>query len=236
LCFLYLVVRPGGGTGRTATALLITGFRFRAPDSGAGCLSFSIVFLPLRVWRRVTSGLAPSPLFTAPAEIRPVPARRISKPWDCKVTPAYCACQEGNTTGCILNNDGLGAGLRDSFGIRFPQREFIWRLQRQWPVVRGQGPAKPHGNWRLGRLLTTSADRSWGSERSGRVGEICVLSGLGAMVAQEFRVAPLSRRRARVRRCPRRSGEALCGERHRRIRRDSRPCGRNAVARERRRR
>jgi len=35
--------------------------------------------------------------------------------WDCKVTPAYGACQEGNTIGCILNNDGLGAGLVDLF-------------------------------------------------------------------------------------------------------------------------
>src|SRR4029077_18700343 len=36
--------------------------------------------------------------------------------WDCKVTPADCACQEGNTICCISNNDGLGAGL----GTRFP--------------------------------------------------------------------------------------------------------------------
>jgi hypothetical protein len=35
--------------------------------------------------------------------------------WDCKVTPAYCACQEGNTMGCILNNDRLGAGVADLF-------------------------------------------------------------------------------------------------------------------------
>jgi hypothetical protein len=32
-------------------------------------------------------------------------------PWDCKVTPVGCACQEGNTICCILNNDGLDAGL-----------------------------------------------------------------------------------------------------------------------------
>jgi hypothetical protein len=31
--------------------------------------------------------------------------------WDCQVTPAYCTCQERNTIGCILNNDGLDAGL-----------------------------------------------------------------------------------------------------------------------------
>jgi hypothetical protein len=42
--------------------------------------------------------------------------RRNFRPWICKVTPADCACQEGNTTGCIPSNDGLGAG----FGPDFP--------------------------------------------------------------------------------------------------------------------
>jgi hypothetical protein len=41
--------------------------------------------------------------------------RRNFVAWDCKVTPADCACQEGNTTGCIPNNDGLGAGLEPVF-------------------------------------------------------------------------------------------------------------------------
>ena len=36
-------------------------------------------------------------------------------PWDCKLTPADCTCQEGNTTGCIPSNDGLGAWLRTDF-------------------------------------------------------------------------------------------------------------------------
>jgi hypothetical protein len=36
-------------------------------------------------------------------------------PWDCKVTPVGCACQEGNTICCILNNDGLDAGARVLF-------------------------------------------------------------------------------------------------------------------------
>ena len=39
--------------------------------------------------------------------------------WDCKVTPAYSACQEGNTIGCIPSNDGLDAGL----GPGFPQKQ-----------------------------------------------------------------------------------------------------------------
>jgi hypothetical protein len=38
--------------------------------------------------------------------------------WECKLTPAYGACQERNTTGCILNNDGLDAGVGDLFSTR----------------------------------------------------------------------------------------------------------------------
>jgi hypothetical protein len=34
---------------------------------------------------------------------------------DCNLTAAYCATQEGNTTGCISSNDGLGAGVEVSF-------------------------------------------------------------------------------------------------------------------------
>ena len=35
--------------------------------------------------------------------------------WDCKVTPAGCACQERNPTGCIPSNDGLDAGFEAGF-------------------------------------------------------------------------------------------------------------------------
>jgi hypothetical protein len=48
-------------------------------------------------------------------KFRPIPVRRKFRPWICKVTPADCACQERNTTGCIPSNDGLGAGLRPEF-------------------------------------------------------------------------------------------------------------------------
>ena len=41
--------------------------------------------------------------------------RRNFSAWDCKVTPASCACQEGNTTGCIPSNDGLDAPLVPGF-------------------------------------------------------------------------------------------------------------------------
>jgi hypothetical protein len=48
--------------------------------------------------------------------------------WDCKVTPAYCVCQVGNTIGCILSNDGLGAGVGGAFST-----EAV--VSGQWPVV-----------------------------------------------------------------------------------------------------
>ncbi len=51
--------------------------------------------------------------------------------WDCKVTPAYCACQERNTIGCISSNDGLGAGVVDLFST-----EAV--VSGQWSVVGGQ--------------------------------------------------------------------------------------------------
>jgi hypothetical protein len=40
--------------------------------------------------------------------------------WDCKVTPAGCACQEGNTICCISSNDGLDSGLGMCFPHWFP--------------------------------------------------------------------------------------------------------------------
>src|SRR5208282_4159834 len=89
-------------------------------------------------WNPATSGRAPTrrSFLTAPFVLRLPRSREAGFKglWECKVTPAYSACQEGNTTGCILNNDGLGTGLRDLFGICFPQVEFIVRSQRQWSV------------------------------------------------------------------------------------------------------
>jgi hypothetical protein len=38
--------------------------------------------------------------------------------WECKVTPVHWACQEGNTIGCICNNDGLDAGCVTGFPHR----------------------------------------------------------------------------------------------------------------------
>ena len=51
-------------------------------------------------------------------KLAPFPRGEFQRLWDCKVTPAYGACQGGNTTGCISNNDGVGAGIRDNFSTR----------------------------------------------------------------------------------------------------------------------
>jgi len=75
-------------------------------------------------WRRPLSGSRTAvvllPLFLCShfgsyfRQFRPIPVRRNFQPWDCKVTPVPCACQEGNTICCISSNDGLDAGcLRD---------------------------------------------------------------------------------------------------------------------------
>jgi hypothetical protein len=52
--------------------------------------------------------------FEKPSE-PPVPVEGFKGLWDCKITPPYCACQEGNTICCISSNDGLGAGVVDFF-------------------------------------------------------------------------------------------------------------------------
>jgi hypothetical protein len=60
-----------------------------------------------------------------PAEIRIVPAKRISKLWDCKVTPAGSVCQGRNTTGCISNNDAADAGVGEGISTRGIHGAFI---------------------------------------------------------------------------------------------------------------
>jgi hypothetical protein len=73
-------------------------------------------------------------LHSLPAIFRLIPVRRKIRAWDCKVTPASCACQEGNTTGCIPNNGGLGAGVRDGFSTPRKTCWFkIWCGARQNP-------------------------------------------------------------------------------------------------------
>ena len=114
-------VHPGEDRGERpphsyATHPLI--FGYGADSSWAGlplCLLTFTGIAPSHLWPYATPFLADYSLLLSPAETRPVPARRISKLWDCKVTPAYCTCQEGNTTGCISSNDGLDAGVRVRF-------------------------------------------------------------------------------------------------------------------------
>jgi hypothetical protein len=76
-------------------------------------------------------------LLTHSAEAAPFPRDDLQSLWDCKVTPAYCACQEGNTTGCISSNDGLGTGMVDLFSTRGIHGVFT-KAGGQWPVASGQ--------------------------------------------------------------------------------------------------
>jgi hypothetical protein len=118
---------PGEGRG-TATALLpasgsricwkpVFGLRFRAPGLRIWKPGRLSPFLLRRVPSHLWLGTGPHPYLSVPLwEFRPIPVRRNFRAWDCKVTPADSSCQEGNTTGCIPSNDGLGAG----FVPRFP--------------------------------------------------------------------------------------------------------------------
>jgi len=74
--------------------------------------------LPSHLWLEIAAGF---PSF----ELHPIPGGGILSAWDCKVTPAGCACQEGNTIGCIPSNDGLDAGLRPGF----PQESSVLEFQ-----------------------------------------------------------------------------------------------------------
>jgi hypothetical protein len=134
ICFPHLIIllssRPGRGVGARPPHCI--GFRlpeFRRPGP-EGFTSPGLRFRApgLPTWksrrlslfcggRQVTSGLAPYRIvFLLPLlRSRPIPVGRNFMPWDCKLTPVDCTCQEGNTTGCIPSNDGLGAGLGPGF-------------------------------------------------------------------------------------------------------------------------
>ena len=73
---------------------------------------------------RVTSGPGPAG-FPSLFQSRPHSRGVEFCAWECKVTPAGCACQEGNTIGCIPSNDGLGAGL----AAQFPQEKQVSKFQ-----------------------------------------------------------------------------------------------------------
>src|SRR5215469_1320527 len=77
-------------------------------------------------------------------EFRPIPVSRNSCPWDCKNTPVYCTCQEGNTIGCITSNDSLGAAFRAHFPHEI-QFQGLERLESSiWgPRRENSGPLIP---------------------------------------------------------------------------------------------
>ena len=103
---------------------MVQGFGRRADESGCPTpepfLTATEIESPLA--RNGTQGLThlriPSPF----------PWRRNSCAWDCKVTPVYCTCQEGNTIGCIPSNDGLDARL----GLIFPHALKIHGVATFW--------------------------------------------------------------------------------------------------------
>ena len=64
-------------------------------------------------------------LSSTTSKFRLIPVRRNFMPWDCKVTPVDCTCQEGNTICCIPNNDGLDAGVESGW-----ERVFHTRTER----------------------------------------------------------------------------------------------------------
>jgi hypothetical protein len=115
---------PGEDRG-TATAL-IAGFRHSASGSsscfcfqlkkvsGAGLTDLEAQAPEPFLMRRVPSHLW---LDTGPRLLWIPSHSREAEfvAWDCKVTPAGCACQGRNTTGCIPSNDALDAGFEPGF-------------------------------------------------------------------------------------------------------------------------
>lgn len=121
---------PGGGAG-TATAFPSAAALRRSESGGPRVYSYVSVLAPgsqsealAPVLRRpqVTSGLGSTAGFAFTLEFRPIPVGWNSCAWDCKVTPVHCACQEGNTIGCIPSNDGLDARLGPCFPHRSNRR------------------------------------------------------------------------------------------------------------------
>jgi len=110
LHFNFYDFRPPEGLCFVWVKVVAPGLRIEKPDafpsSQRGC--------------RVTSGRAPAAGFLhSLPHSGLIPVRPNFCAWECKLTPAGCACQEGNTTGCIPSNDGLGDRLKAGF----PQRQ-----------------------------------------------------------------------------------------------------------------
>jgi hypothetical protein len=119
--------------------------------------------LPSHLWLRQAAGL-PS-LFEFPLHSRGV--KFIA--WDCKVTPAGCACQERNTIGCIPSNDGLDAGLRTGF----PQRTISCSVFRsQFDITDRVLPEWGSGAHRLGSFPLSASILVEGDVCEGTVVEV----------------------------------------------------------------
>jgi hypothetical protein len=126
-CFTVMS-RPGGGSGNghrasfrnPSTSFRLPAFGFRFLVSAPGLRIRKPGRLYLSDLRRAPSHLWLGAFWVALLAFttllfRPIPVRRNLCAWDCKVTPASCTCQEGNTIGCIPNNDGLDAGSGPCF-------------------------------------------------------------------------------------------------------------------------
>ena len=151
-----LLSRPGGGSGnghridcqlpvsgnrqsgKPGGLLSQQGSRLRAPDLRIRTHEYRRPVRPMFAADKAKSPLAWRR--TAASADCSLPIRPHSREagfftaWDCKVTPARCSCQEGNTIGCIPSNDGLDT----AFGPRFPHRgpdgivcvgSVCWRLR-----------------------------------------------------------------------------------------------------------
>jgi len=147
---LPLLSCPGGGSGNGHRTYSASGFRDSAcgkPEGyGAPGLRIQLPEPKSRATHWLSAGrhqvtspwhrplalyrLLSSLAHFASLTSRIPPHSREAKfmPWDCKVTPVDCACQEGNTICCTPSNDGLDTGFDVSFphtgrkqGRRSPQ-------------------------------------------------------------------------------------------------------------------
>ena len=151
--------RPGGGSGNGHRASFGirppvfgfrrsgTGLRFRRRAYGLGspdaCAFSGLRRAPSHLWL----GTGPPGLHYCIYCLlfRPIPVRRKLCAWDCKVTPASCACQEGNTIGCIPSNDGLDAGSRPCFPHHRKRRRCDLLRRRQYSLFGTQSGSRGWG-------------------------------------------------------------------------------------------
>jgi hypothetical protein len=142
IVLLVLVVHRGRVGGRPPRFLLL----------GSSQVSPFFVYVygtaPGHLWPGAEPAL--TALFGFIRRMSPRSREANSNLWDCKVTPAYCTCQEGNTTCCISSNDGRGAAVADRFstsGIHLAFTEVDrgvlgLTVESEWWKAGGRGQAK----------------------------------------------------------------------------------------------